>query len=147
MEGLAGRGPPLTVVIDASAAACWCFSDEASPQSDALFTDVLSNGAVVPALWHLEIGNMLRQAERRKRISEAVSQRQLSLLSQLPIKIDDDTARHAWLTTIGLARTHALTVYDAAYLDLALRRSVPLASKDDALLRAAEACGVAVIPL
>lgn len=147
MEGLTGRGPPVTVVIDASAAACWCFSDEASPQSDALFAEVASKGAVVPGLWHLEIGNILRQAERRKRISEEVSQRQLALLARLPIRIDDETARHAWLTTIGLARNHTLTVYDAAYLDLALRQSFPLASKDDALLRAAETCGVAVIPL
>ncbi len=134
----------MTVVVDASAAAGWCFADEASAASDQLLLHVAMNGAVVPALWFFELGNMLRQAERRQRITPDRCRHQFDELSQLPIRIDEDATRKAWLSTTELARHHALTVYDAAYLELALRLQLPLATKDEALLASAQRAGVKI---
>ena len=133
------------IVIDASVAASWCFEDEASGPGDELLDQVARLGAVVPSLWHLEIGNILRQAERRKRIAEAVSQQKLLLLSGLPIETDTETSARAWGATLLLARRHTLTVYDAAYLELTLRRGLPLASEDHDLLAAAQSQGVVTV--
>ena len=133
------------VIIDASVAAGWCFRDEASEAGDNILEQVKKFGAYVPSLWHLEVGNVLRQAERRNRISESVSQRQFQLLLTLPIQVDSETAAQAWAATMLLARQHKLTVYDAAYLELATRRGLPLASKDKELLAAAGREGVRTI--
>lgn len=133
------------IVVDASIAASWCFEDEASGPGDELLDQVARLGAVVPSLWHLEIGNILRQAERRKRIAESSSQQKLQLLAGLPIETDAETSARAWSATLLLARRHTLTVYDAAYLELALRRGLPLASKDHDLLAAAQSEGVATV--
>ena len=133
------------VIIDASVAAGWCFRDEASEAGDNILEQVKKFGAYVPSLWHLEVGNVLRQAERRNRISESVSQRQFQLLLTLPIQVDSETAAQAWAATMLLARQHKLTVYDAAYLELATRRGLPLASKDKELLAAAGRQGVRAI--
>lgn len=144
MESVAGRRPQV-IVIDASVAVGWCFADEATPEADAVLDRVLAEGARVPALWHLEVANVLRQAERRGRISEDGTGTRLSLLAVLPILADPLTTQHAWHQTLSLARRHRLTVYDAAYLELALRSGVGLASKDRELLSAAAASGVDVI--
>ena len=133
------------VIIDASVAAGWCFKDEISEAGDDVLEQVKNAGAIVPSLWHLEVGNVLRQAERRNRISESVSQRQFQLLLMLPIQVDSETAAQAWKATMSLARQHMLTVYDAAYLELATRRGLPLASKDKELLGAAGREGVRTI--
>jgi predicted nucleic acid-binding protein len=98
--------------------------------------------AIVPALWHLEVGNALLMGERRKRSTNADTTRWLSLLSTLPIVVDDETMTRAWNDTLALARAHKLSVYDAAYLELALRRSLPLASLDANLKAAATVVGV-----
>ena len=133
------------LVIDASVAVAWCFADEASSAGDSVLEQVRNHGAVVPGLWHLEVGNVLRQAERRKRISEADATRQLGLLDMLPITVDAETAVRAWSATLSIARQHKLTVYDAAYLEVAIRRGLPLASKDAELLAAALSSGVSAI--
>ena len=133
------------IVIDASLAAAWCFDDEATAQADAMLDRVRTEGARVPGLWHLEIANVLRQAERRGRIGEADSSRRLELLAQLPILVDIETATRAWGPSLALARTHKLTDYDAAYLELATRLGLPLASKDKELLAAAANSGVEAI--
>jgi len=135
----------VSVVIDASVALTWCFEDEASPQTDALFERVRDGGAVVPALWHLELANVLLQAEKRGRIATGDVATRLELIAELPIATDHEAAARAWREVIALARAERLTVYDAAYLELAVRRGLPLSSRDDALVGAAHRIGVAIL--
>ena len=132
------------LVIDSSAALSWCFEDEASPASDALFERVRDRGAVVPGLWHLEVANVLLQAERRGRIATGDVATRLELIAELPITTDDETTARAWREILALARAEGLTTYDAAYLELAIRRGLPLQTRDRALATAAGRCGVAV---
>lgn len=99
-------------------------------------------GAVVPALWHLEVGNTLIVAERRRRITAAALDRTADDLAALPIMIDERPVLETWRTSIALASRHRLTVYDAAYLELARRLRLPLATLDRDLRKAAKAEGV-----
>jgi predicted nucleic acid-binding protein len=133
-----------SLVIDASVALAWCFDDEASPQTDAILERVKTRGAVVPSLWHLELANVLLLAERRGRTVVGGAAARMELLAQLPIATDTETAVRAWRETLVLARSERLTTYDAAYLELAARRGVPLATKDQELLDAATRIGVQV---
>jgi predicted nucleic acid-binding protein len=133
------------LVVDASVALAWCFEDEASPATDAVLDQVKDEGAIVPSLWHLELGNVLRSAERRGRTIQGGVVARLALMAQLPITIDAETAGRAWREILALARAERLTAYDAAYLELAVRRGLPLATKDEALLGAARRVGVPVL--
>ena len=130
-------------VIDASIALSWCFEDEATPETDRLFEQVRDDGAIVPGLWHLELANVLLQAEKRKRISAEDVATRLRLISVLPIATDRETSARAWQDTLSIARVEGLTAYDAAYLELAIRLGIPLLSKDDDLIRAAKRRGIA----
>jgi predicted nucleic acid-binding protein len=132
------------LVIDSSAALSWCFEDEASPESDALLEQVRDQGAVVPGLWHLEVANVLLQAERRGRITTADVTMRLELIADLPIATDNETTARAWREILALARAEGLTTYDATYLELAIRRGFPLMTKDAALIAAAGRSGVAI---
>ena len=132
------------VVIDSSAALSWCFEDEASPKSDALFEQVRDHGALVPRLWHLEVANVLIQAEKRGRITAADVVMRLDLIAELPITTDDGTITRAWREILALARAEGLTTYDATYLELAIRHGLPLVTKEAALIAAAERSGVAI---
>jgi predicted nucleic acid-binding protein len=136
----------LTAVIDASLALTWFFEDEATPETDRLLDRVRHEGAVVPALWRLELGNVLLQAERRGRISTANVEQRLTLIARLPISVDPETVSRAWRDTLAVARTERLTVYDAAYLELATRRRVPLFTLDKELAAAARRRGAEVYP-
>jgi predicted nucleic acid-binding protein len=133
-------------VLDCSIAASWCFEDEASPDIDALLERTRDHGAVVPALWHWEIANVLAMAARRGRIAAGDATARLSLIGALPIATDTDSIARAWREALLLAQTHGLTVYDAAYLELAVRLGVPLATKDSDLQAAARQVGVTTIP-
>jgi predicted nucleic acid-binding protein len=132
------------LVIDSSAALSWCFEDEASPESDLLFGQVRDQGAVVPGLWHLEVANVLLQAERRGRITTGDVATRLELIAELPIATDNETTQRAWREILALARAEGLTTSDASYLELAIRRALPLQTKDTALIGAAIRCGVKV---
>jgi len=132
------------LVIDSSAALSWCFEDEASPETDALFERVRDLGAVVPGLWHLEVANVLLQAEKRGRITGGDVTMRLDLIAALPITTDSETTARAWREILALARAQGLTTYDAAYLELAIRRGLPLQTKDEALIGAAKRCNVTV---
>ena len=132
------------LVIDSSAALSWCFEDEASPETDALFERVRDLGAVVPGLWHLEVANVLLQAEKRGRITAGDVTMRLDLIAALPITTDSETTARAWREILALARAQGLTTYDAAYLELAIRRGLPLQTKDEALIGAAKRCNVTV---
>jgi predicted nucleic acid-binding protein len=133
-------------VLDCSIAIAWCFEDEATPETDALLERLRDEGAEVPALWPLEVGNALLQAERRGRISTAKVAAFVDLLAGLPIATDGDTAARALREALALARAEGLTTCDASYLELAGRRALPLATKDRALQRAARRVGVPLLP-
>lgn len=135
------------VVIDSSVALTWCFEDEATPETDALFEHVRDDGAVVPGLWHMELGNVLLQAEKRGRISASDVATRLELIGALPISVDQETTTRAWREILMLARTERLTAYDAAYLELAARRGLPLLTRDHDLAQAALRLGVEVFPM
>lgn len=123
-----------------------CFADEASAEARLLLGRLEIGQARVPALWLWETGNVLIQAERRGRITCAAIRTFLGLLETLPILIDQPTVASAWHDTLALARSHRLTTYDAAYLELTLRLGLPLASRDQALLAAAGQEGVPLLP-
>ncbi len=133
-------------VIDASITLSWYFDDEKSLASDQVLEAVGRLGATVPGHWRLEVANSLRTAVRRGRAALAYRDAVLVQLSSLPIAIDAETAAHAWTATLALADKHRLTPYDAAYLELALRRNLPLATLDAALQSAARVEGVDVLP-
>ncbi|HUQ69662.1 MAG TPA: type II toxin-antitoxin system VapC family toxin [Planctomycetaceae bacterium] len=134
-----------TLVIDCSVAMSWCFADEATPQTASVQERLVTEVAIVPAHWPLEVTNVLAMAERRQRINAADSTEFLNLLGQFAIEVDDQTSNRAFDQILHLARTHGLTTYDAAYLELALRRQLPLASLDVALCRAASVLGVELL--
>ena len=100
----------------------------------------------MPNLWHLEVGNVLLQAEKRGRISATQISGRLELLNKLPITTDTETAPRAFREVMTLARSQKLTTYDATYLELAIRRGVPLATRDKALVRAADAVQIETLP-
>jgi predicted nucleic acid-binding protein len=129
-------------VLDCSLTVAWFFEDEVDAYAQAVEDSLPTASAVVPALWPLEVANALLMGERRKRATEAKVTTFLGLLKSLPIVLDDETAVRAWNGSIQLARNHQLLVYDASYLELALRRGLPLATLDDRLKAAADAAGV-----
>jgi predicted nucleic acid-binding protein len=126
-------------VLDASVAVAWCFDDESTPGAWALLDRLRRAPGHVPALWALEIGNILLGAERRRRITRARTTEFLEILGELDIRVDPDLPGRAFRDVLPLARERRLTTYDAAYLELAMRLGVPLATKDTALARAATA--------
>ena len=135
---------PTHFVIDSSIVAAWYFDDESDAYADAVAVSLPKTVAVVPSIFHLEIANILIIGERRKRSTEAKAAAFLSRVSVLPFIVDGQTPSRAWSDTIALARAQGLTSYDAAYLELALRESLPLASLDRDLKAAAKALGVPV---
>lgn len=135
----------MSFVVDNSVALAWCFEDEQTDAIMALLDRVADAGAVAPQLWPIEALNGLLTAERRGRVDIAKRRRLAGFLRQLPIEIDDETATQTWTATAELAERHALTAYDAAYLELAQRRALPLATSDVALINAARAAGVLLL--
>ena len=137
-------GSKVGLVIDSSVALAWCFPDEQDTYSQAVLDVLASETAIVPELWHLEVANTLVVGERRKRTTQANTVTWLGFLSSLPIEVEEETKAHAFGDTISLARDHGLSAYDAAYLELAMRRGLPLATLDDKLKAAAQAAGVPI---
>ena len=126
-------------------AIAWMFDDERTAGTATALRGVVTEGAVVPSLSSLEVANVLRNAVRRGRCDEGYVDRSLGRLEQYQITVDDQTSVHAWGTTRVLAFELGLTLYDAAYLELARRIRTPLASCDRALIGAAAASGVEVM--
>jgi predicted nucleic acid-binding protein len=135
----------VSLVIDASLTMTWYFDDETTPVTDALLDRVADAGAVVPTLWRLEVANAFQTALRRKRINTVYRDASLAELALMPITVDADTDTYAWSTTLHLAERFALTIYDAAYLELAQRRRLPLATLDKELRSAAPALGIELL--
>ena len=134
--------PGPAFVLDGSVVFAWHFADEQDDYADAVAAALPTTPAVVPSLWRLEVANTLVVGERRGRSTEAQAAALLADLSALDIRIDAETDRHAWTETLRLARAHGLTAYDAAYLELAVRLGLPLATLDGKLAAAAQAVGV-----
>jgi predicted nucleic acid-binding protein len=132
-------------VIDASSVLSWCFEDEGGPEADALIEKVAAEGAAVPGQWPLEVANGLVMGERRRRIKPAESVAFVAMIEELPIVADRATGARALRETMSLAREHRLTAYDAAYLELAMRLALPLATGDRSLGAAAERAGVVLL--
>jgi len=135
----------MNFVLDASITLAWCFSDEATSATTALLERLESESAIVPGLWPLEVGNILIAAEKRKRIRYANIKEFLALLENLNIEIDTETGSRGFHDIISLSYSEKLTTYDAAYLELAMRHGLPLATKDTALIHAAKRVGVKII--
>ena len=134
-------------VLDCSVTMAWFFEDEATPAIDALLDQLNQGGqAVVAQHWLLEVGNTLLMSERRKRSTLADSVHFLSILGALAVDTDKETGANATSATLALARSHGLTLYDGAYLELAIRRKLPLATLDKELRAAAKEVGVKCLP-
>ena len=129
----------MSFVLDSSITLARVYSDELTIEVERVFDLLTQSGAWVPTLWHLEVANVLERDVRRKRCSADFRDATLADLARLPIHVDPETDRHAWGATLRLAERHLLTLYDAAYLELALRRNLPLATLDEDLHRAARA--------
>jgi predicted nucleic acid-binding protein len=135
----------VAYVLDASVALAWVLKAERTPKTEALLTQAGTQGAVVTSLWPIEVANVLLTYERKSLLTTAERAAAFTTYTSLPIKIDDQTGARAFANAYDLALAHKLTVYDAGYLELALRSGLPLATLDSDLCRAATKLGVPVL--
>jgi predicted nucleic acid-binding protein len=131
-------------VVDNSVVMSWCFEEEENSYAEAVLESLEAGEAFVPAIWPLEVGNVLLVAERKKRLSQAAVVRFLELLGGLPIVVEQETPDRMLKEIVSLAREHRLSTYDASYLDLAMRLDLPLSTRDTSLMKAAKKCKVPV---
>jgi predicted nucleic acid-binding protein len=127
----------VSLILDSSATLAWIYADEITHAIRQVFDLLRENGAWVPSLWRLEVANILEMGVRRARHDVAFRDATLADLALLPINLDPETDRQAWGATLRLAERHRLTSYDAAYLELAQRLRLPLATLDSDLRAAA----------
>jgi len=135
----------VAVVLDCSAALSWLMPDEDGPQARNLRALVTDEGAIVPMLWPIELGNVFVFAVRNRRLNSAQRAAAIAAIRQLPIEIDRETLSRIWTATLELADKLRLTVYDACYLELAQRRRLPLATFDKELRSAAKKLNVPLL--
>jgi predicted nucleic acid-binding protein len=133
-------------VIDASVVMTWCFKDGVSRYADSILDSLEHFTAITPCIWPLEVGNVLLVAERKNRLSEAASIRFVALLSELPISVDQEPPERTIKEIFALAREHKLSTYDASYLDLAMKKGIPIATLDGRLISAAKRSNVSIMP-
>lgn len=134
----------MSFVLDCSVAMSWVFPDEATESTDQLRESLVDGHAFVPALWPIEVANVLLVATRRRRIDRTEWSRIARNLEALPLVIDPVSTRRIWEEVLGIAHAHQLSAYDAMYLELAIRTQLPLATLDRALATAARTAGVSV---
>ena len=132
-------------VIDNSVVMTWCFKDEASQYADFILDSLEHFTAIVPSIWPLEVGNVLLVAERKKRLSRADITRFIALLFELPITVDQEPPERMIKEIFALAREHKLSTYDASYLDLAMKKGIPIATLDNHLITAAKRSNVSIM--
>lgn len=145
MEGLSRRRPAVSLVLDSSAALAWIYDDETTDPIRLVFNVVAEHGAFVPSLWRLEIANSLTGAVRRGRIDREFRRAALADLGDLDIIVDAQTDSRAWNATLEFGDRFRLSVYDAAYVELAQRRELPLATLDRDMQRAAAELGLRLL--
>lgn len=136
----------MAFVLDCSVALTWVLPDEGNEPADGLADRLETESVYVPPIWPLEVGNALLVAQRRGRIKPSELERLIRALAELPIEIEHDTRAIAFGGVMDLARELGMTTYDAAYVELARRRSVPLATLDAPLRRACVALRIPVLP-
>lgn len=135
---------PYDFVLDCSITMAWCFEDESTSFTDSILDRLANSSAIVPSIWSLEVANVLLLAKKNKRITEVQSASFIDGLAVLPIVIDQSTHSRAMHSIFVLAGESDLTVYDAAYLELALRERIPLITLDKGLIKAAKKMNVRV---
>lgn len=135
----------MAFVVDASMTMTWCFITEATDETRAMLRRVRAEGAIVPAIWPLEVTNALLVGERRQRLTEAETTAFVGLLAALTIRIEEMPGARALGAVLALGRRHGLSAYDAAYLELAAREGLPLATRDTRLRDAAARVGVPLL--
>lgn len=135
----------MSLVIDSSVTLAWVYPDETTEPIRNVLELVINSGAWVPALWKLEVANVLQNGVLRGRTDSSFRDGTLADLAMLPISVDSETDRQAWSATLHLADRYGLTLYDAAYLELAQRRRLPLATLDNELRIAATAEGISLL--
>jgi predicted nucleic acid-binding protein len=133
------------LAVDCSVTMAWCFEDEKNPYADAILSALDETDALVPSIWPFEVANVLALSERAGRLDVARSAWFIRFLNDLPIRVDDRSTSSAFGDMLAVARAHDLTLYDAAYLEVALRNGVGLATQNNALRAAALRLGVAYI--
>ncbi len=132
-------------VIDNSVVMSWCFKDETNRYADAVLDLLSDSSAIAPSIWPLEVVNVLLVAERRKRLKQADSIRFITLLSQLPIIVENEWPEKIMKDLLALGRANNLSSYDASYLDLAMKKDCPIATLDKKLIEAARAVDVTIV--
>ena len=128
--------------MDNSIVMSWCFEDEGNCYADAVLESLEFVQGLAPAVWPLEVANVLLVAERKKRIDRSSVVRFLALLQGLPLKVEHEPPCRALTEIFALARDRGLSSYDASYLDLAMRFGIPIATMDESLIKAAKHCSV-----
>ncbi len=134
-------------VVDNSIVMSWCFKDEANQYADAVLDFLSEATAFVPSIWPFEVVNVLLVAERRKRLSEADSVRFMTLLSHLPIVVEYERPERTMKDLLALARSNNLSSYDASYLDLSMRKGIPIATSDRRLIEASKRIDVPILEI
>jgi len=130
--------------LDAWVTLAWAFIEELNEHTRAVLRALREGKAYVPSIWPLEVGNALLAAERRGRLKHADVEQFLTFLRELPITIERESPERMFGEVMALAREQRLSIYDATYLDLAMRLGLPLATRDQALGKAASRCGVEI---
>jgi predicted nucleic acid-binding protein len=130
--------PLYDFVLDCSITMAWCFDDESNDSTDSILESFNSRTAVVPTIWSLEVANVLLIAKKKNRITEIQSTSFMDALSALPIVVDPSTTSRAMHSIFALAGKSDLTIYNAAYLELAIREKIPLLTLDHDLIKAAK---------
>jgi len=132
-------------VIDNSVVMTWCFKDETSQYADAILDRFEISTGFVPSIWPLEVCNLLLVAERKRQIGEADITRFIALIAELPIIVKQEPPERMTKEIFALAREHKLSTYDASYLDLAMRKGLPIATLDKNLIAAAKRSKVPIL--
>lgn len=132
----------MSWIADCSVAMAWCFEDEVTPRTESLLDRTRTDGLILPGHWPLEVTNVLRSAARKGRLTETQALQRAAILMSLPIQYDSLTHIVAFTSTYRLAARYKLTMYDAAYLELAIRIGASLATNGQDLAHAADQCGV-----
>jgi predicted nucleic acid-binding protein len=137
----------MQFVVDNSVVMAWCFDDESSRYTDAVLDSLKESAAYVPSIWPLEVANVLLVAQKRGRLSRAKSILFMNMLNALPISMEIENRMRIFGEVFSLGSDLGITAYDASYLDLAMRKGIPIATLDTSLRKAAKKCSVPIFLL
>lgn len=135
----------MTFVVDASVTMSWCFEDGATSYTESVLDRLRDSSARVPGIWPLEVANILLLGERRGRIPRPKTESFVRVLQELRVSVEDESHATVLGPILRIGREYGLTSYDASYLELAMRRGLPLATLDRRLADAAGRAGVDLV--